>query len=254
MDQNSLNTILPPLIFFLFFFLSFTLIELVLIFSLNRFISKYWEFAIDIIIRAKVHYGGIIKVVSLIFIAILLFSVYSFTSFFEVFTSSTPILRNLSIILFVVILLIYFTTTRRMSKMALEKKVNQYIYFIISIVLYVAIIIIANGSYGSYQNYVNTKFINPTVERVRATLGEQEKDRLLVQFKQDLNDGKCSFVDYSKEDDGIFRHFIFIANNDEFEDIEKPLNTSALSGQACSDNENTFILTDYGEWYWVISD
>lgn len=253
MDQTSLNTILPPLVFFLFFFLSFTLIELVFIFSLNSFISKYWEFAIDIIIRAKVHYGKIIKIVSLIFLLFLLFSVYSFTPFFEVLTSATPVLKNLSIILFIVILLIYFTTTRRMSKMALEKKVNQYIYFILSIIFYVGIVIIANSSYGSYQNYVNTKFINPTIEKVRATLNDQEKSQLLSQFKQDLQDGKCSFVDYSKQNDGDMKHFIFIANNELTSDI--PITeTSVFAGQLCSDTENTFLLTENGEWYWVIAE
>lgn len=253
MDQTSLNTILPPLVFFLFFFLSFTLIELVFIFSLNRFISKYWEFAIDIIIRAKVHYGKIIKIVSLIFLLLLLFFVYTFTPFFEVLTSATPVLKNLSIILFVVILLIYFTTTRRMSKMALEKKVNKYIYFILSIVLYVGIVIIANSSYGSYQNYVNTKFINPTIEKVRATLNDQEKSQLLSQFKQDLKDGKCSFIDYSKQNDGDMKHFIFIAN-DEITPDTLITETFVFSGQLCSDVENTFLLTENGEWYWVITE
>jgi len=253
MDQNSLYTILPPLIFFLFFFISFAFIELIFIFSLNRLISKYWKFVIDIIIRAKVRYGKLIQIAAISLIILLLLIVYFLTPFFQVFTSATPVLRNLSIILFFVILLIYFTTTRRMSKMALEKRVNRYIYFILSIVFYVGIVIAANSSYGAYQDYINTKFVSPTIQKVRATLSEQEKTNLLSQFKQDLEDGKCTFFDYSKQNNGGMIHFVFIARDDgATADEEIASEISALHGQVCSDTESTFLLTEDGVWYWVI--
>ena len=52
----------PTLIFFLAFFIAFSLLELILIFILNRFAAGHWVFFIDKIIRFQLHHRFAIRV------------------------------------------------------------------------------------------------------------------------------------------------------------------------------------------------
>jgi hypothetical protein len=170
--------------------------------------------------------------------------------------AATPIVKNFSLILLFVMILIYFTTTRKMTRMALEKKVHGYIYFMISLVLYAFIIIMADQSYNSYKIYMNTTFTEPVVSNVESALDKNEEERLHQQFRDYYLSGKCEDIDYtSLKGEGLL-NFVFVT-----EDLDLAQNTTplpedappALKGKKCTDGENTFLLTEQGRWYWVIA-
>ena len=78
---------------------------------------------VDKLIRAKVHHGRIIEMIAVAGILIVLAFIWFLTPLFGVLGAATPILKTFSLILLIVMVVIYFTTTRKMTKMALEKRV-----------------------------------------------------------------------------------------------------------------------------------
>lgn len=249
--------LIPLLAFFIGFFVAFSIIELFIIFALNRLSKKYWEFVIDELIRAKVHHGKLIQMMAIIGIIVVLAFIWFATPLSQVISAATPILKTFSIILLVVMVVIYFTTTRKMAKMALEKKVHQYIYFVISIIAFAFVVIMMDQSYNSYQNYIQTQFVETTTQNIQATLDEKEEERLIVQFKEDYLAGKCEDIDYSENLTAGFTHFVYIKTDLELASAKTgPVREDMpyLKGQKCTDGENTFLLNEEGKWYWVIKE
>jgi len=250
------DNFVPLLAFFIAFFIAFSLLELMIIWILNGLEKKHWAFVIDRLIRAKVHYGKAIGLIATAGMALVLLLILFATPFFSIFTAATPIVKNFSLILLLVMILIYFTTTRKMTRMALEKKVHGYIYFMISLILYAFIIIMADQSYNSYKGYMNTTFTEPVVSNVESALDKKEEERLHQQFRDYYLSGKCEDIDYtSLESEGLL-HFVFVTEDADLVQ-SAPLPDGAppaLKGKKCTDGENTFLLTEQGRWYWVITD
>ncbi|MBU0727050.1 hypothetical protein KKA95_00010 [Patescibacteria group bacterium] len=253
--QQWAENIIPSLLFFLAFFIAFSLVELLFILLLNRLEKRNWEFVIDHLIRLKVHHGKLVSIIGGLGIFVVLMSALIFTPFFKVIYYASTELAVLSVLLIFVMVVIYATTTRKMVRLDLEKKVHGYIYFIVSFILYVFIVTLASQSYNSYQNYVNKTFVDPTVKEVQTKLDEQEEERLLTLFREDYLNGDCIEVDYAEKEATGLTHFIYITTDIEFatmKTIEDSMTT--FKGYECTDGENTFMLTDEGKWYWVISE
>jgi hypothetical protein len=249
--------LIPLITFFIGFFVAFSIIELFIIFALNRLSKKYWEFVIDELIRLKVHHGKLIQVMALIGIIAVLAFIWFLTPLSQVIGTATPILKTFSIILFVVMVVIYFMTTRKMTKMALEKRVHQYIYFVISIIIFAFVVIMMDQSYNSYQNYIQTQFVETAAQNIQATLDEQEEQRLIAQFKKDYLAGRCEEINYTEELTTGLTHFVYIKTDLELASAQTvPVEEDMpyLKGQKCTDGENTFLLNEEGKWYWVIAE
>jgi len=256
MDQVIYNEILPPLIFFIIFSIAFSLLELIVIFFLNRVEQKHWEFMIDVVIRAKVHHGKMIHYTILLGIGVLVLVFILFTPLVEVLTMASKELKLFALLLAVVMLLIYSLNLRKSTRLEIEKKIYGTIFLIISIVFYVFILILANESYESYVNYVNQQFINPTVKKVEIVIEEKEEEKLLDQFRAQYLSNGCEAVDYTKEEKEILLKNLQLmarepelAFGDKIVDISDP--EQSLKGMACSDGEHTYLLTENGNWYWV---
>ena len=248
--------IFPQVLFFFFFFLAFSVMELILVFILNRLMRKYWEFVVDRVIRLKVHYSNAIRNTAVISIVLLVALFCAYTPIIRVLTKATPALQSFAVVMVFTMVLIYFATARKMAKLVLEKRIHQYLYFVTSLILYVFIVILAHESYVAYQNFVNTQLVNPTVENVRAGLDAQKQEALLNQFREEARTGKCLPIDYSKIKGIGVKQFLFMAQDPEFASpgsLAEPVGIGALKGHSCTDGKNTFLLTDEGRWYWVIS-
>lgn len=247
------ENLVPLFAFFTAFFIAFSMLELMIIWILNKLEKKYWAFVIDRLIRAKIHYGKAIGLAAAAGMALVIIIILLATPFFDIFNATTPTIKTFSLILLSVMVLIYFTTTRKMARMALEKRVHGYIYFMISLVLYAFIIIMADQSYNSYKDYMNTTFTEPVVSNVESVLDKKEEERLHQKFRDYYLSGKCEDIDYAESNEGGLLHFVLVAVDADLATTVSTDSAIALKGKKCTDGENTFLLTENGGWYWVIS-
>ena len=134
MDPNLANSIAPQVIFFLMFFIAFSLIELIIIFLLNRLEMNHWKFMIDFIIRAGVHHGKAIRRTALLLIVILTAVLLEYTTVLTVARNASAEIQIFAGTLLFAMIAIYWTTTRKLAKLAIEKKIHKYIYVVISLV------------------------------------------------------------------------------------------------------------------------
>ncbi|MFH0820613.1 MAG: hypothetical protein V1908_02455 [Candidatus Peregrinibacteria bacterium] len=246
----------PNVIFFIAFFLAFSLLELMLIVLLNRFARGHWVFFIDKIIRFQVHHRNSLRwfAYGSLFVAAL-FLFYS-GSLGGVLFAATPELRWFSLSLAGVMILIYLLMTRRASKLAIERRIHTYLYALFSLFLFAFIVVLADQMYGSYQEWMNDTLIRPTVRQVQQTLDQQQKNVLLEKFQAQAKAGECQPVDYRAQEGEGLKQFVFVASDPDLiaSDYVDGMDISTeLRGQACTDGENTFLLKRDGSWYWVIS-
>jgi hypothetical protein len=257
MDQILKNEILPPLLFFVAFSVVFVFLEVLLVFVLNGLGRKYWEFVIDVVIRSQVHYGKAIRYALVFVLAAILAAVILFTPLIDILVRGSGEMRLFALLLALVMALFYFVTIRKTARMKLERDVYRIVFFLVSIALFILILSIAERSYGDYVRYVDANFINPTVETVGGVLENQERDRLLVQFREMNAKGLCVIRDYTQSKEVGLKNFVWIMDEPSLafgaarpDPAKDP--KGYLRGKACSDGKDTFLLTEWGSWYWVI--
>lgn len=249
------DNIAPLLVFFLAFLIAFTVVELLFIYILNRLEKRYWIFVVDVLMRARLHHKRIIGIIAIIGIMVVISLVLFVTPFIEVARASKPILKTFSLVLLVAMVLVYFFTARKMTKLALEKQVHSYLYFVISIILFAFMTIMADQSYSSYQNYINTELVNPATQQIKSEISGMEEESLLVQFKKDYLAGECEYIDYSQIEDPGLIQFVYITTDIELASgMTNPDEEFLLEGQKCTDGENAMLLTEGGRWYWVVTE
>ncbi len=255
MEQVFKNEIVPPLLFFIVFSVVFSFLELLLVFFLNSLGRKYWEFMIDVVIRSRVHHGGVIRAVLAFAIASVVAVVVLFTPMVDVLVRGGGEMRLFALVLALVMALFYSITIRKSARTEIERNIYRMVFFLVSIALYIVILYVAEKSYGDYVRYVNAKFINPTVQVVSNTLENREKDRLLGQFREMNAQGLCVPADYS-ESKVALTNFVLVETDPGLaygQGEPDPANPKGyLKGRACSDGKETFLLTEWGSWYWVI--
>ncbi len=247
---------LAPLItFFVAFVIAFTVVELLFIYILNRLEKKYWVFVVDVLMRARLHHKRIIGIIAIIGMLVVISLVLFATPLVEVLRASKPILKTFSAVLLMAMVLVYLLTTRKMTHLALEKQVHTYIYFVVSIILFAFMMIMADQSYNSYQNYINTELVNPATRQIKTEISKIEEERILSQFKKDYLAGECEYIDYSQIDNPGLVQFVYVETDIELASkITTPDEGFELKGQKCTDGENTMLLTEGGKWYWVVSE
>jgi hypothetical protein len=151
--------------------------------------------------------------------------------------------------------LFYSITIRKTSRTEIERNIYRVVFFLVSIALYIVILCVAEKSYGDYVHYVNAKFINPTAQAVSDTLESRERERLLNQFREMNAKGLCIPADYG-ESKVALTNFVLVETDFGLafgEGRPDPSNPkSYLKGRSCTDGKETFLLTEWGSWYWVI--
>lgn len=249
------ENIAPLATFFFAFVIAFAAVELLFIYILNRLEKRYWVFVVDVLMRARLHHKKVVGIIAIIGILITISLILFTTPFIEVLRASTPILKMFCLVLLVAMVLVYFFTTRKVTHLALEKQVHSYLYFVISIILFAFMTIMADQSYNSYQNYINTELVNPATYQIRAGVSELEENRVLTQFREDYLTGECEDIDYSLMDDPGLVQFVYVTTDIELASkMTTPDDDFMLKGQKCTDGENTMLLTEGGKWFWVVSE
>ena len=212
---------------------------------------------IDVVIRSKVHHGKLIKWIVLLVLAAFMLGVIFYTPLINILISASKELQLFALVLALVMVLMYSINIRRNSHLNIEKKIYRVIFFVISIFLYIFILTLANESYESYAQYVQSQLIDPTVKTVELAKEEREEDRLLTKFRQQYLNGGCQDADYTEISGKqvIVKSFILIASQPELAFGNTPINLedpkANLKGEKCTDGKNTFLLTEQGNWYWI---
>lgn len=256
MEQVLKNEIIPPLLFFIAFSIVFTFLELLLIFALNRLGQKYWEFVIDVLIRAKVHHGKIIRCAVIVVLGVVGLGVILFSPLLEILLTASREMRLFALMLALVMALFYSINIRKTATLEVEKAIYRFIFFIVSLFIYVVVLVVAVKSYGGYVRLVNDAFINPASIRVGQALDQREKENLLGQFRSMNEQGLCVTTDYTDSKEVGLKNFVWVEDEPALAfggatpDSKNP--KGYLKGRACSNGKDTFLLTEWGSWYWVI--
>jgi len=255
MEPTLSSTIVPPLLFFIVFFVIFGIVEILLTVLINFLQKKYWVFVVDKLIKARVRYKKEIdigKAVSIVFVFLI---IYITTSFFEVIQTADATIKLLGLILVVLMMFIYFATRRFVERTAIERDLHQYLYFLISIILYVFLMISANTGYETYQAYINRNIVEPAVKSVQTGIAGSLESRVLDGFREEIRAGGCPIVDYNKKGGQGVTHFVYVETDKEFAKPDAELraegDSSPLKGRECV-TENRYILTDDGKWYQIL--
>lgn len=257
MDPILKNEIIPPLLFFVAFSVVFIFLEIVLVFVLNSLGRKYWEFVVDVVIRSQVHYGRVIRVLLIFVLAAILAAVVLLTPLVDVLVRGTGEMRLFALVLALMMVLFYLVTIRKTARMELERNIYRIVFFLVSIALYIVILGFAERSYGDYVRYVNANFINPTVETVGKVLEDRERENLLSQFREMNQRGLCVVMDFTQSKEAGLMSFVWIKDEPSLaygtalpDSVNNP--KGYLGGRVCTNGKDTFLLTEWGSWYWVI--
>jgi len=249
--------LLPTILFFVIFFIAFTLLELLVVFFLNRLGRRNWEFMIDVVIRSGVNHGRLIKWLVFLLLLLLIIAMLLTTPIFAVLERATFEFKVFAVVLALFMFLIYALNIQKTSRVKIEKKIYGTIFFVLSVSAYVVILILANETYESYRHFVNQQLIRPTVVEVSTALEDIKKEKLHQKFRKQYLAGECEPVDYTEEgvQEGELANFVLVAYDSDLsisdtEALPKEA-TAFLKGQACTDGEETFLITRDGRWYWV---
>ncbi|MBN2096818.1 hypothetical protein JW752_05520 [Candidatus Peregrinibacteria bacterium] len=260
MEPVFYSKLIPPLIFFLVFLVTFSLLEIIVIFLLNRIGQANWQFMIDTVIRAKVYHGRLIRWLVIITLMIFVICMLFCTPLLELLVTASNEMRLFAVLLALVMVLIGLINIRKSSPVAIGRKIYHILFFIISFFLYIFILTAAQESYQSYAAYIQTQLIEPTVKTVELVKEEREEDRLLEKFRQQYQEGKCTDADYTKIEGRqvVVKSFVLVASEPALAFSNTPINLedpkADLKGKKCTDGENTFLLTGHGNWYWITED
>lgn len=259
MDSEITDIIVPSIFFFIAFFMAFTLIEMVVILILNRYIYKNWAFIIDVVIRAKVHYGNTIERLMRAFVIVFLALMISFTLVLDILKHASFGVKVLAVEMLLIMILIYLRTTRKIPKLSFMKAIHKYLYIYLSAIFYVLTIVVVNDHYPAYQKYINDAIVNPVSANSSEYIESRKRKKLLTEFRHQIYADECPRTDLrTDQNNGKNKHFVYVTTHTDLKLIEKPINPkdqkAFLTGRLCSNSEETFLLTDYGQWYWVIEE
>ncbi len=256
MSSSIVVQILPPLLFFIAFSVIFSILEMLLVLVLNQLTHQNWEWFVDVVIRTKVHHKRLVRIISLLLVGFLILGVIIFTPLVEILTLASYEFRWFAAALGLVMVLIFIFSVRDNTKLHIQRKIYGLLFFIISILVYVQILSIANGSYDDYKRYISERFIDPAVTQIEKVSDEREQEEILNHLRTAYLAGKCKSVDYTKEEkENLLKNIQLIAQEpelafgDKFVNIDDP--EESLRGKACSDGAATLLLIENGNWYWV---
>jgi len=257
MDSDLFEIILPSFAFFVGFFLAYALLEMLFTLSLNIVIFHYWGFHVASDELPRLRHNRRIELAVCLFFALLIVAMGCYSRILDVLLSSAAEVRVLALEVFLSMVLIYQITTRELLDDNLIKKAHKYLYFVLSSVAFVAVILFSNEYYGAYKNYIHSNIILPLTEDRSLYMGNSERQKLLTDFRQMIYSQLCPEADFSSYyRSGRVVSFAYIVTQPDLKIATKPLSKGNVkgytSGRLCSNGKVSFLLTDYGQWYWII--
>lgn len=258
MDSELFEIIIPSVAFFMAFFLVFTLVEMMIVLLLNGFVFHHWSFIADVVMRVKVRHGKLVRFVTLTAVIVFIVLLTRYTAVVEVLRSASIEEKLYAAQILLVIVLAYLIATRRLAKLDFLKQIHRYLYIYLSTITYVFMVLLVHNQYLSYQQYIRATIIVPIQENVNIILENRERQELLKEFRLQIHNKRCPRVDLTTEMiEGTARHFVYITTHPDLSLVKETINEEApknyLVGRLCTNGTDSFLLTNYGQWYWVIN-
>jgi hypothetical protein len=257
MNSDLFEIILPSFAFFVGFFLLYTILEMLVTLSLNLIIFRYWGFATEVTDPPRIKRNRRIELAICLFIALSVVTIVCYSRVIDVLLASEIEVRVFALEVFLAMLFIYMVTTHELLEDHFIKKAHKYLYFYISSIVFVLAILFSNRYYADYQDYIHATLFFKSDQSQSLILSREERDRNLMVFREMIYNGLCPEADFSSYyRSGRVMNFVYVVTHPDLKIAQKPLLTTNvkahLSGRLCSSGNTSFLLTDYGQWYWVI--
>lgn len=249
----SIDNALPLLIIVVVSFLSFYFIETVILFFLNRFIRKHWEIVVDTLMRAIVRRKNMVKITVFSSLALVVTLLVLFTPIVEILIGGEQVLRLLAMTLLTTMLAVYWIGSRTIGTVVIEQRIHLYIYIVLSLISFSAIMWIAQTKYTLYEIAINEAFVQPIVENIEEEYEQKLEERMLRIFRSMVNHDDCEYIDYAEMNGEGLTQFIFVRKEPMLAE-ENPVirpQGAPLEGKKCV-LETNFLLTPEGKWYQVL--
>ncbi len=249
----SMHDLLPLLIFLVIAFLAFYFLETITLFILDSLLRKYWKFVVDNLLRTAVHHPIMIRMTTFGSIAGLVALLFIFTPLAEIFVTKNSTLIILSVILLFTILIIYKIGSRNIKKVVFERNIHLYVFIVFSLISFSSIMLLAQRSYGVYEEIINKILVKPIVDNIEKNYEAKVEDRLLENFRSQIKKDNCSYHDYSKNVKRGLIQFIFVRQDLDLAKKNPDIiqEDEILRGKECV-HETKFLLTEEGKWYEVL--
>ncbi|MBI5755198.1 hypothetical protein HZA41_03205 [Candidatus Peregrinibacteria bacterium] len=257
MSSDIFEIIIPSVAFFLGFFLAYMLLEILVLLFLNRFFFRYWGISAEMIDIPRIQRNHRIELAICLFISFFILALIYFSQVIGILLTSTVEVRVFVLEIFLSLLLIYLITTHHLVKDDFIQKTHKYLFFYISSIVFIFTIILSNQNYENYKNYIHASIIHPLTANRSMILESKERRRLLTEFRQKIYSDLCPRVDFSTYyKNGRVVNFVYVVTHPDLKIAGRPIIRSNLkdylSGRLCSNDKTSFLLTDHGQWYWVI--
>lgn len=251
----SIELLLPLFIFIVVSFLAFYFVETILLFTLNFYIKKHWQFIVDRLLRTIVHHRTMVRIVVFAIISAIVILLFMFTSLADslVVSAGAGIFRFLAIILIITMLMIYYVGSQSMKEVVIARRIHLFVFIVFSLFAFTGIMSVARGSYEVYEDMVNKAVVKPIVTEIEKGYEERIETRLLGIFKEEVKEGDCSYNDYAEKTSGGITHFVFVKEDPSLAEESPKIRPKGepLAGKECI-HETKFLLTPEGKWYEVI--
>jgi hypothetical protein len=257
MSSDIFEIIFPSFAFFVGFFLVYTMLEMVVALSLNIVIFHYWGFYVGTADLPRLRRNRRMELIVGLFLAALMIALVCYSRVFDVLLASRIEIRVFALEVFLGMVLIYLVTTEELIDDDLVKKAHKYLYFTMSVVAFVAVILFANRYYNDYKNYIHANLVIPLTQGHTLYVDSEERQKLLTEFRQMIYKNQCPEADFSSYyRSGEPISFFYIVTQPDLRIAPNPMLSSDLkahtSGRLCNNGSRSFLLTDHGQWYWVV--
>lgn len=257
MSSDLFEIIIPSVAFLMAFFLAYTLLEMGITLFLNAFIFRHWGFAAQATDPRPTQDSGHIELGICLFISAFVITMVCYSRIFDILLSSSAEVRVFTLELFLAMLLVYSLTTHQLQQNNFVKKIHKYLFFYLSSIVFVLSTLFANQYYETYKNYIHANLIAPLAGEHPMTLESRERKRLLALFRHQIYNDLCPRTDYTTVyKSGRVTNFVYVVTHPDLSIADKPILRSNLkdylSGRLCTSKDISFLLTDHGQWYWVV--
>lgn len=256
MSSELFEITIPSLGFFIAFFLGYLLLEMAVVAVLNRIIFSYWGLVTVPDDYPTLKRNRRIETGVMLFISISTIGFTLWSRVVEALLISKIGTRLFALEAFLGMILIYSITTHQLVKDDFIKKVHKYLYFYLSAIVFVAVTLAVDQNFDRFQTYLRTQIIAPIQTQHAQLMEERLQEELLVAFRHKIFNHKCPPVDFSTpEKIGNVNNLVYIATHSDLALDPTPFVPNNpmefLKGWLCEDPRGNFLLTKYGQWYWI---
>ncbi|MBI5421686.1 hypothetical protein HZA44_00950 [Candidatus Peregrinibacteria bacterium] len=265
MSSDLFEIILPSLVFFFAFFVVNILLEMGVVFLLNTFFCKHWMIVTKFACSRRRKWHRRAEFALCLSVSLSLLAIIAATHTIDIFVASDLEIKIYVLELFLATLLIYRITSRLILSdiigncKELLLKAFGYLFFFTSVLLAILTILFLNQQYESFKRLIHSTLIYPITGKHALILKNGTKGGLITAFREQIYQGLCPRMDYSTcTSDAPVVNLIYVTTQLDLRLDTHPIIHSDpkdyLSGRACTKGSTTFLLTDHGQWYWVIDE